>query len=272
MRSLLDDGPYSGLPLDALDAAAEVAGDLAFLGAALDVLALVVVLLAAGQAQLDLEAAVLEVQLQRDEGVLAVADLARQRIDLGPVQQKLAGPARGVVGPVAVGVLRDVQAAEPHLAVVDGGEGVVERRLALAQRLDLGADQHDTALPRVQDRVIVAGAAVGRDHRILVLRVLRVLRLLLGHNPSQPSRAAARPQSPPCYGRISSRPSYAIGDGFRYFRIRAPFTTVAAFPARRSPMTAREAGVTDPMTDEKRHWRGHGAVHGHHREKTRRRR
>ena len=38
-------------------------------------------------------------------------------------------------------ILRDVQVAQPGLAVVDGGERVSQRGLALARALDLGANQ-----------------------------------------------------------------------------------------------------------------------------------
>src|SRR3712207_8586629 len=91
--------------------------------AAGQVLALVVVALAPGQGELALDLALGEVQRERHQRQAALAGLADQPLDLLAVQQELAGAARLVVGPAAVRVLGDVQAAQPHLAVVDRGEG-----------------------------------------------------------------------------------------------------------------------------------------------------
>ena len=93
--------------------------------------ALVVGLLALGQPDLDLGAAVLEVERQRDQGVALVADLALDLGDLGLVEQQLAAAARRVVGPGALGVLRDVDAVQPDLVGVDLGEPVDERGATL---------------------------------------------------------------------------------------------------------------------------------------------
>ena len=76
---------------------------------------------------LDLGATVLEVQRQRHERVALLGDLALDLGDLGAVQQQLALAARGVVGPGALGVLRDVDVVQPRLAVVDLGEAVDQR-------------------------------------------------------------------------------------------------------------------------------------------------
>src|SRR3978361_1244065 len=80
-------------------------------------LPLVVGLLALGQRQGRLDLAVLEVQVQRDERETALLGLADQLLDLGPVHEDLALAARGVVGPGALGVLRDVHVLQPDLAL-----------------------------------------------------------------------------------------------------------------------------------------------------------
>ena len=56
-----------------------------------------------------------------------------------------------------------MRVAQPDLALVDHGVGIAELRLALAQRLDLGAEQLDPALEAVEQLELVPGAAVGGD-------------------------------------------------------------------------------------------------------------
>ena len=53
--------------------------------------------------------------------------------------------------------------AQPHLAALDHGIGVAELRLALPQRLDLGAQQLDPTLEPVEQLELVPGPAVGGD-------------------------------------------------------------------------------------------------------------
>src|SRR5699024_9577604 len=69
--------------------------------------ALVVLLLAPGEGDEHLGLAPDEVQLQRDHGVPLLPALAGEAVDLGAVQEQLALAAHGVVGPGALGVLRD---------------------------------------------------------------------------------------------------------------------------------------------------------------------
>src|SRR5437868_5360382 len=79
-----------------------------------DVAALVDRVLAAGEGELDLRAALLPVEPRRNEREAALLDLAGQRLDLAPVQQELA-VAIGVVGVDArLLVRRDVCTHEPH--------------------------------------------------------------------------------------------------------------------------------------------------------------
>src|SRR3712207_8149871 len=53
--------------------------------------------------------------------------------------------------------------SQPALAVADGRVAVLDRRLALAQRLDLGPGQDEAGLPRVEQVIAEAGLAVGGD-------------------------------------------------------------------------------------------------------------
>src|SRR6478735_9563854 len=127
-------------------------------------LALVLALAALAHAQLDLHPAVLEVHRQRDEGVALPGDLVAQPLDLLGVEEQLAGAVR-VVGADAVGVAvrRDVHAVQPDLPVDHPGIRVGQLHVAEAQALDLAAAQHDAALERLDDRVVVPCSAVGGD-------------------------------------------------------------------------------------------------------------
>src|SRR5215217_7125764 len=119
------------------------------------VLPLVVGLLALRERERGLDLAVLEVQVERDEGQPALLDLADQFVDLGAVHEHLALAARGVVGPGALHVLGDVDVLQPHLAVVDRREPVDQRGAAGTQALHLGAGQREADLVGVEDRVVV---------------------------------------------------------------------------------------------------------------------
>src|SRR2546423_13313293 len=93
-----------------------------------DVAPLVAHLLPAGDGELDLRAAALEVELRRDEREAALAHLAGQRLDLLAVKEELAVAVGIVVREVALVVRRDVRADEPHLAVAEVGVGAREIR------------------------------------------------------------------------------------------------------------------------------------------------
>src|SRR5699024_9829852 len=151
------------LALHPLNLAPQFADHLALLGAALDVLTLVVVLLTAGQRELAVQATIDEVQLQRNQSVVAVAYLAHQRVNLATVQQQLTHASRGVVPEVAAGVLRDMQPPQPDLSGIDGGISVHEAGLALPQGLDLCADENIASLATMQVVVVVARLAVCRN-------------------------------------------------------------------------------------------------------------
>ncbi len=146
-----------------LDTTTELAGHLALGGALGHVLALVVVLLTLCQCEFDLDLAVVEVHRQRDQRLVSLAGLADEVLDLTLVQQELSGTTWRMVVPRALRVLRNVQRAQPHFAVVHRGERVDERRLAFTQTLDLGPDESDAGLVGVDDRVVVACFAIGRN-------------------------------------------------------------------------------------------------------------
>src|SRR6202023_2061525 len=86
----------------ALGAAAQLPGHLALRVPARHVLTLIPRLLTAGQRGLHLALAPGEVQRERHERQVPVADLADQRVDFPAVQQQLAVTPRRMVGPAAV--------------------------------------------------------------------------------------------------------------------------------------------------------------------------
>ena len=118
----------------------------------LDVGALVVLLLALGQADFQLGATMRPVQVERDQGVARAFDLADQARQLPPVQQQLAR-ARGVGDLVRAGVLerREVGADQEGLAVLDGDVGLGDLRPSGAQTLRFPAAQGQAGLvPRAR--------------------------------------------------------------------------------------------------------------------------
>src|SRR5690606_1768091 len=137
--------------------------DLALLLALADRVALVVAALAARQRELDLGAAVLEVERERHQGEAALRHLPRQPRDLAAVREQLAIAAR--IRVLAPGLLVGAHGRvhQPRLAAPHHGVGFGEAGLALAQRLHLRADEHDAGLERVEDLVVVARPPVLRD-------------------------------------------------------------------------------------------------------------
>src|ERR1700732_1172435 len=90
--------------------------------APLDRLPLVVLLLALGETDGHLHAAVLEVHPHRHEGHALLHRLSDQPATLAPVQQQLARSERLVVGVAPVAVGTDVDVVEIPLAIVHPGE------------------------------------------------------------------------------------------------------------------------------------------------------
>ena len=146
----------------------QFAGDVPPRVAVGDVAAAVVELLAAGEPELDLGPALLvDVEPQRDDRLALGLRLAQQLVDLGAVEEELAGPLGLVVVAVAAFERRDVGADEPRLAALDPGVGVGQVGLAGSERLDLRPGQDDARLERLVDREVVAGSSVERDGRLV---------------------------------------------------------------------------------------------------------
>ena len=74
---------------------------------------------------------------------------------------------------------RYVHLIQPQFGVVEARVALGDLGLALAQRLDLGAAQHDAALEGLDDLVVVAGASIRGDHPVTGARVDPLLGALL---------------------------------------------------------------------------------------------
>src|SRR5438876_597954 len=120
----------------------DLSPQLALLGAPLQFLSLVVLLLRLGESDRHLRDAVLEVQLERDDGQSLAAGGADELADLARVQQQLTGAGGWGVIVAAGEVGRDRHPREPDLPVPHLRVGFAEARLPRAERLDLRAGEH----------------------------------------------------------------------------------------------------------------------------------
>ncbi|QTK79100.1 hypothetical protein AT6N2_C1334 [Agrobacterium tumefaciens] len=127
-------------------------------------LALVVQLLALGERQFQLCAAlVVEVDLQGHQRHAFAIDAGAQAVDLALVQQQFPAAARLMVEAVGLQIFRQMGIDEPDFIALVRGIGFGNIRLAFAQRLDLGAGQHQSCLIGVDDFVVEPGLAVFRN-------------------------------------------------------------------------------------------------------------
>ena len=127
-------------------------------------LALVVLLLAFGQADFRLDTAFQVMQIEGDQRVTGALDLADQPVDLIGVQQQFARPGR--VGFDVCGGFcqrRDMHAENEHLAVLDDNVGFLDVGASGTDRLDFPAFQNDARLELFFDEVIVERFFVGDD-------------------------------------------------------------------------------------------------------------
>ena len=122
--------------------------------------ALVVELLAFAQAQLHLDAAVLEVQRQGNERHAVLHHAGVELEDLPLVHQQTPGPHRILIKNVPVLVGADVHAPYEKLPVLDGAEAVLQIDLPGADGLDLRPGQLNPGLVALQHKIVVKRFAV----------------------------------------------------------------------------------------------------------------
>lgn len=139
----------------------------------LDGRALVVILFALGQADRQLGAAFVPVQIQRDYRIARALDLADQLRNLARLQQQLAG-AGGVW--MDVGRSRaqrsEVGPQQPCFVVFESDISFGDLRAAITQALDLPSLQGNARLVGVFDEVVVARTSIDRNQAFKRLVVL----------------------------------------------------------------------------------------------------
>ena len=150
------------------------AGPVAFLFG----VALVVVLLAAGHADFDLDPVVFPVHRGGHQRVALAFDCTDQLVDFLAMQQQLAcAPVVGDDVGRGGNQRRDRSAEQINLAVLDRCVAIAEIDSSGTQAFDFPALQGDTGLVALIDVILVARALVQRDGRIGVLGFI----LGLGH-------------------------------------------------------------------------------------------
>jgi hypothetical protein len=126
--------------------------------------AFVVELFTAREAQLDLGAAVLEIELERYQGKAALLGLAREPFDLALMQQQLSGAGRLVIELIRPGVGADVGVDQERLAFLHARVAVGQVGLAVTQRFYFAAHQNQTGFIGLVDEVIMACLPVDADN------------------------------------------------------------------------------------------------------------
>jgi len=150
--------------LSAGHGAAELAGLLLFADGG----AFVVALFAAGDAEFQLGAAVLEIDGQGNQGGAALFGFGFEAAEFAFVDEELFFAERVVAdGGFFVGV--DVAAVEEQFAAFDASEGFGELAAAQAEGFDLAAEQGQAAFQLGGDEIIMQRPAVG-DARGEILR------------------------------------------------------------------------------------------------------
>src|SRR5262245_8297034 len=135
-------------------------------------------LLAARHRDLELRPSLLiEIELERNDGHALAVHRAGELVDLALVQQELARAFRRMIETAALQVFRDVGVDEPEFARAAVGVGLRDRRLALAQRLDLGAGQSNASLESLADLIVEASPAIVGDDLELAIRFRRHISL-----------------------------------------------------------------------------------------------
>jgi len=120
--------------------------------------------LALGERDLDLDAPLGEMQVERNQGVAALLDLADQAPDFLGVHEQLAG-ARRIRRDVrrSAAERTDVRAEQPERAFVHDDVGIADLRAAGAYRFYLPAFEHESGLVAVLYEVVVKCLAVFGD-------------------------------------------------------------------------------------------------------------
>jgi hypothetical protein len=150
--------------LEALAAPSQLAFDVAGRVSLRDGLTLVLMTAAFRKSEIDFGPTVLEVKRQRHERESLTVHSVAQPFDLVTMHEQLSPPVRiECADTLSKRPWGNVNALEPAFAVLEVRVGVGQLDLGVAERLHLGAREHETGLDRVQDRVLMPSAAVRGD-------------------------------------------------------------------------------------------------------------
>jgi len=114
-------------------------------------------------ADLDLYAAVLPVEPERNEGLAFNRAGRKQFGNLRLVQQKFAAPFWFVLGMTRPFVRLNICVVEVNLVILDARKGVIKIRKAGPDRFHLGALQRDASFYLFENLIVVKRAAIRSD-------------------------------------------------------------------------------------------------------------
>ncbi len=121
-------------------------------------------LLPLAKPQLELHPAVLEIDLQGNQGIALTHHKPVQLADFLPVHQELFRAKRITVEDVALFVGADVHPLHPDLTLTDLGPAFLQIDLAQADAFDLGAKERNAAFVAFFHKIVVKSLFIGGDH------------------------------------------------------------------------------------------------------------
>ena len=112
----------------------------------------------------DLHPAAFEIHAQGDQRITVLLDFTQKAHNFPPMHQKPARPAGVYIEAVSVIVGRDVHLVQDQLAVFNAEPGVLQVQGALADGLNLCANQLDAGLHLFDHKILVIGLPVPGHH------------------------------------------------------------------------------------------------------------
>ena len=108
--------------------------------------------------------------VQRDQGIALLLDMPAELVYLAFVDEQLPWASGVVISGAGLGVRGDVHAEKKKLiAPVDTRETLIEADLAVADALDLSAEQVHAGFQGLQDEIVVVSLAVDNAGKMLGL-------------------------------------------------------------------------------------------------------
>jgi hypothetical protein len=152
-----------GLLLSALIEPSNLSGCLTVLGALLDILTLVSLGLPSADSDFNFDQRSFPVHSQYGKREPLLEGMALQLMDFPLVEQQLSSPSRLMLGEAGFIVDLHIAVVEPHLPLINPGEGVGNVDFSLPDRLHLGAAELQTGLITLNDVKVPEGLSIGGD-------------------------------------------------------------------------------------------------------------